>query len=293
MSEVRIGIIGGSGLYEMEGLRQVRKVLPSTPFGVPSDGIVVGELEDVPVAFLARHGEGHRLTPAEVPARANVYALKSLGVERVISVSAVGSLREEVRPLDVVVPDQLIDRTKGRPDTFFGQGVVAHVSFADPVCPQLAEVLYQKARESKLPVHRGGTYVVIEGVAFSTRAESQLYRSWGASVIGMTALPEAKLAREAELCYAILALVTDYDVWHQGYGQVTADMVLANLGRNVVTAEDVLKQVVRELPSQRSCGCGTALDTAMVTAAQRVPTEARQRLGPLLSRYLAAKGERH
>jgi 5'-methylthioadenosine phosphorylase len=285
--EARVAVIGGSGLYEMEGLAQVRQVTVTTPFGDPSDVIIVGWLEGVPVAFLPRHGRGHRINPSQVPARANIYALKSLGVERVISVSAVGSLREEVHPLDMVVPDQLIDRTRGRPNTFFEDGIVAHVSLADPFCPVLSRAVADSAAAVGATVHRGGTYVVMEGPAFSTRAESHLYRSWGASVIGMTALPEAKLAREAELCYAVLACATDYDVWNHAAEDVSVEAVVANLQKNVATSREILRRVLPRLPQQRSCSCATALRHAIITAPARIPKEARERLGPLIGRYLA------
>ncbi|MDP2952445.1 MAG: S-methyl-5'-thioadenosine phosphorylase, partial [Chloroflexota bacterium] len=241
MAHARIGVIGGSGLYEMEGLADIEEARVKTPFGDPSDTIVVGTLEGTRVAFLPRHGRGHRISPTRLPARANIYALKSLGVEWVISVSAVGSLKEEIRPLDLVVPDQLIDRTRSRVNSFFEDGPVVHVGFADPFCPVLSRSLYEAAREAGARVHRGGTYVVMEGPLFSTRAESDLYRSWGASVIGMTALPEAKLAREAEICYATLACATDYDCWREGHESVTIEMVIANLTQNVATAKQILR----------------------------------------------------
>ena len=287
MVEARIAVIGGSGLYELEGLRDVREVKPKTPFGDPSDAIVLGQLDEMPVAFLPRHGRGHRINPSEIPARANFYALKSLGVEQVISVSAVGSLREEIRPLDLVVPDQLLDRTKGRPATFFEGGVVAHISFADPFCPTLSQEVVQAAEEVGATMHRGGTYVVIEGPAFSTRAESHLYRSWGASVIGMTALPEAKLAREAELCFTVLACATDYDVWHEEEADVSVETVVANLQQNVATSREVLRQVIPRLGSQRRCECATALENAVITAPESIPAGVRERLGLLLGQKLA------
>jgi 5'-methylthioadenosine phosphorylase len=278
----------------MEGLTDVREVRPPTPFGQPSDAIVVGRLEGIPVAFLPRHGRGHRLNPSEVPVRANIYALKLLGVERVVSVSAVGSLKEEVRPLDLVVPDQLVDRTRGRASTFFEGGIVAHVSMADPFCSALSEALCEAARstvaesdaEERPQVHRGGTYVVMEGPAFSTRAESALYRSWGASIIGMTAQPEARLAREAEMCYATLACVTDYDVWHPGYAEVSVETVVANLQRNVALARAVVHRLVPMLSMERECPCATALRNSIITAPERVPAEARERLKVIIGRYL-------
>lgn len=282
MAEARVAVVGGSGLYAMEGLRDLREVRVKTPFGDPSDAILVGDLEGVAVAFLPRHGRGHVLSPSELPARANVYALKSLGVERVISVSAVGSLREGIHPLELVVPDQLIDRTRGRPATFFQDGIVAHVGMADPFCPDLREALIQGVQDTVESVHTEGVYVVIEGPAFSTRGESFLYRSWGASVIGMTAIPEAKLAREAELCYATLACVTDYDVWHAEHAAVSVEAVVANLQRNVATAQEVLRRVIPRIDGERACECGTALDSAVITAPERITPEARERLGLLL-----------
>ena len=229
MSRARVAVIGGSGFYALEDLTDVEEVRPDTPFGPPSDAIVIGTLKDTRVAFLPRHGRGHRILPSELPSRANIYALKTLGVEFVIGVSAVGSLRQELAPLDLTVPDQLIDRTTGRPGTFFGDGLVAHVAFAEPFCPELRRALYEASSDAGATVHDGGALVVIEGPAFSTQAESALYRAWGASLIGMTALPEAKLAREAEMCYAVLACTTDYDCWHESYGSVTAEMIVRNL----------------------------------------------------------------
>ena len=282
----QVGVIGGSGLYQMEGLTDVAEVRPETPFGAPSDAIVLGTLAGVRVAFLPRHGRGHRLPPSEVPARANVWALKALGVERVVSVSAVGSLQEEFRPLDLVVPDQLIDRTKGRPSTFFGEGLVAHVAFAEPFCPELSGALGEAARAAGATVHRGGTCVVIEGPAFSTRAESHLYRSWGAHIIGMTALPEAKLAREAELCYATLACVTDYDCWRDATEAVTVGLVVQNLQRNVATAQEVLRHLLPALPRERRCPCPHALRDAIVTQRDAISPEVRERLALLVGKYV-------
>ncbi len=286
MTTPTIAVIGGSGLYALEGLTDVDDVRLPTPFGEPSDAIVVGSLEGVRIAFLPRHGRGHRLTPAEVPSRANIYALKALGVERIISVSAVGSLRDDIRPLDLVVPDQLIDRTVGRPSTFFGRGIVAHVGFADPFCPELSPLLHHLAAETHRTVHLGGTCVVIEGPAFSTKAESLLYRSWGADIIGMTALPEAKLAREAEICYATLACVTDYDVWHETEETVTVAMVVANLLSNVVTAKEVIRRVAPRIPAERACACRNALADAIITDREAIPEGVRQDLAPLLRRHL-------
>ncbi|MBI2868031.1 MAG: S-methyl-5'-thioadenosine phosphorylase [Chloroflexi bacterium] len=286
MDQARIGVIGGSGLYNIEGLKDVREVRVRTPFGDPSDTITVGVLEGEGVAFLPRHGRGHRLTPTEIPARANIFALKSLGVEWVISISAVGSLKEEIRPLDLVVPDQLIDRTRGRSSTFFGGGVVAHVGFAHPFCPVLSGVLGDCAEGTGATVHRGGTYVVMEGPAFSTLAESNLYRSWGASVIGMTALPEAKLAREAELCYATIACSTDYDCWYPDHDHVTVEMVVSNLLKNAERAKSIVRSAVRRLPKQRACMCASALSSAIITDPAAIPPQTKRDLAPIIGKYI-------
>ena len=286
MAEAKIGVIGGSGLYEIEGLSNIEEVRISTPFGEPSDAITIGSLEGMRVAFLPRHGKGHRISPTELPARANIYALKSLGVEWIISVSAVGSLNEEIHPLDLVIPDQLIDRTKSRVNTFFGSGLVAHVGFADPFCPVLSHILHQTAKEAGAKVHNRGNYLVMEGPLFSTKAESSLYRSWGASVIGMTALPEAKLAREAEICYATLACVTDYDCWHESQEAVTIEMVIANLQRNVKMAKKILKMVVTQIPEKRECQCATALKDAIITSPERIPAHLKKELVLLIGKYV-------
>ena len=286
MPQAKLGVIGGSGLYHIEGLGEVEEVRVKTPFGEPSDTITVGTLEGVRVAFLPRHGRGHRLLPSELPVKANIYALKSLGVERIISVSAVGSLKEDIRPLDFVIPDQLIDRTRGRAHTFFGGGLVVHVPFAEPFCPELSQVLHQATVGEGAQVHRGGTMVVIEGPFFSTRAESFLYRSWGADIIGMTALPEAKLAREAEICYATLAAVTDYDCWHQEYASVTIEMVISHLQKNVDRAQRVLRKLVKRLPEARGCSCGQALKNSIVTDPRAIPPRLRRDLAFLLDKYL-------
>ena len=282
MASATVGVIGGTGVNDLPGLTDIEEVSVTTPFGAPSGPMVVGSFHGVDVAFVSRHGVGHRLTPTELPVRANVYALKLLGVERVISISAVGSLREEMAPQDMVVPDQLIDRTRQRVSSFFGDGIVAHVDFAEPFCPAMRRLLVDACREADANVHDGGTYVVMEGPAFSTIAESNMYRSWGASVIGMTALPEAKLAREAELCYGTLACVTDYDVWHPDHDNVTVEVVLRNLHQNVATAQAVLQAVVPRLTGERDCACGHALDMAVVTAPDVRPEGARQRLKLLL-----------
>ena len=290
MSQARVAVIGGSGFYEMKGVTELEEVRQSTPFGDPSDSIVLGTLEGVRVAFLPRHGRGHRILPTEVPARANIYALKSLGVEFIISVSAVGSLREELQPLHLVVPDQIIDRTRGRASTFFGGGLVAHVAMADPFCAVLRDIVYESACDVGATVHRGGTLVVMEGPAFSTRAESHLYRSWGADLIGMTALPEAKLAREAEICYVTLASVSDYDTWYEAHAEVTAEMILSNLSRNVATCRRVVANAVRRLPEARHCFCATALDDALVTPLHLVPDQTKRALAPIIGRFLAGPG---
>lgn len=290
MTEAKIGIIGGSGLYDLEGISDLTEVRLSTPFGDPSDVITLGTFAGQRVAFLPRHGRGHRLLPSELPNRANIYALKVLGVERIIAVSAVGSMRETIHPLDLVVPDQIVDRTTRRPNTFFGEGLVAHISFADPFCPQLSALLAQAAEETGARVHRGGTYICIEGPQFSTRAESRIYRQWGVDIIGMTAVPEAKLAREAEICYAVLALVTDYDVWHVSEQPVTAEMVIANLQRNVAQAKQVLATLIPRLGVERTCACGQALRDALVTDLALIPPARREALRPLIGRYLERRG---
>jgi len=290
MAEATIGIIGGSGLYRMEALKDLREVDINTPFGKPSDAIILGTLDGTPVAFLARHGRNHSLMPSELPFRANIYAMKSLGVDYLISASAVGSLKAEAKPLDMVVPDQFIDRTKSRVSTFFGEGIVAHIAFGEPICPNLAAVLTEAIASLNLPdvtVHQGGTYVCMEGPAFSTKAESNLYRSWGATIIGMTNLPEAKLAREAEIAYATLALVTDYDCWHPDHDSVTVDMVIGNLTKNAVNAQRVIQATVRHLsqnppPSEAH----TALKYAILTPLDKAPAITKEKLGLLLKKYL-------
>lgn len=286
---VRAAVIGGSGFYEMDGLSDTETLAIDTPFGPTSDLITIGTLDGVRVAFLPRHGIGHRILPSEIPARANIWALKTLGVEFIISVSAVGSLREDIEPLHMVVPDQLIDRTRGRASTFFGEGLVAHVSVADPFCGPLRGDLAGATQETVATVHNGGTYVVIEGPAFSTRAESNLYRSWGADIIGMTALPEAKLAREAEICYAILACSTDYDCWREGHEDVTAEMIVGNLLRNVEVSREAVRSTLQRLPARRDCVCATALKDAIVTSIELVPEETKSRLAPIIGKYIAEK----
>ena len=286
MPQAKIGVIGGSGLYDVEGMAEVEEVDIKTPFGKPSDTIVVGKLEGVGVAFLPRHGRGHRILPTEVPVRANIYALKSLGVEHIIAINSVGSLKEEYKPGDLLIPDQLIDRTRNRVNTFFGGGVVIHVPFGEPFCPVLSQVVYQAGKDAGATVHRGGTCVVIEGPAFSTKAESYLYRSWGADVIGMTALPEAKLAREAEICYAIIACITDYDCWHKRHEAVTAEIILNQLRQNIDTAKRIIKLAVGKIPERRDCNCATALKTAILTAPELMPEEQKKKLDLLIGKYL-------
>ncbi|MDE0719921.1 MAG: S-methyl-5'-thioadenosine phosphorylase [Dehalococcoidia bacterium] len=281
-----IAVIGGSGLYEMDGMTGVESVDVDTPFGKPSDSITVGELEGVKVAFLPRHGKGHKFNPTHIPARANIYALKTLGVERIISVSAVGSLKEEFAPLDLVIPSQLIDRTRLRESTFFETDVVVHVAMADPFCADTSRAVHHAAQSLDINVHPGGTMVVMEGPAFSTRAESFMYRSWGADIIGMTALPEAKLAREAEICYATMAWITDYDCWHQSAESVTVDMVIANLMKNVATSKALLKQVIPTLGGKRTCPCESALRDAIITQKDQIPEDLKQKLAPVTGRYL-------
>jgi len=281
-----VGVIGGSGLYELDQkLEGARWVTVRTPFGAPSDAFRVGRLGATTVAFLSRHGRGHRLSPSDINYRANVYGLKALGARWVISISAVGSMKEEIRPLDLVVPDQFYDQTKRRASSFFGDGIVGHVGMADPVCPELGGLLEATGREAGATVHRGGTYLCIEGPQFSTKGESRVYRQWGVSVIGMTNMPEAKLAREAELCYATLALVTDYDVWHEAHETVSVESVVAILLRNVATARDVLARVLPRVGKPCTAGCQNALRNAVITNPKAFPPRTRRRLGLLLDRY--------
>ena len=286
--QAEIGIIGGSGLYSMPGLTRVREVRVTTPFGRPSDAYVLGELEGRKVAFLARHSRGHLLLPTEVPYRANIYGLKKLGVERIISVSAVGSLREEYKPLDMAVPSQFFDRTRGRISTFFGGGIVAHVGFSDPVCAVVQGALAAACDAISVPCHRGGTYVCMEGPAFSTLAESNAYRAWGMDLIGMTNLTEAKLAREAEICYATLAMVTDYDCWHPHHAAVTVNQVIECLNRNVENAQKIIRAAVAGMPRERMCKCGFALAHAILTDRRKIPEAARKRLDIIIGKYLRA-----
>lgn len=287
MEEVKLGIIGGSGLYNMDGLTDVTEVRVETPFGNPSDSFIIGTLDAQRVAFLARHGRGHRLMPTELPFRANIYAMKKLGVERIISASAVGSLQEQYAPTDIVIPDQFFDRTRGRVSTFFGEGLVAHITFAHPICEHMAETMAGAAAKVEgLKLHRGGTYLCMEGPAFSTLAESRLYRQWGMDIIGMTNLQEARLAREAEICYVTLALVTDYDCWHPDHAAVTVEMVIEYLNKNSVNAQRLIREGARLLQSQpRTCKCGTALQHAILTSPDAVSAEATQRLSAIVGKY--------
>lgn len=284
---IKIGVIGGSGLYELDGLTGVRWVRVRTPFGEPSDAYCVGQLGDRTVAFLPRHGRGHRIMPSELNFRANIYGFKKLGVEWVISISAVGSMREEIRPLDLVIPDQFFDWTRRRVSSFFGAGIVAHVGMADPVCPELASWLEKAARATGATVHRGGTYLCIEGPQFSSKGESRIYRQWGVDVIGMTNMPEAKLAREAELCYATLALVTDYDVWHESEAAVDVASVVANLLKNTATAKEVLRRLIPEIGPPRRCPCPSLLKDAVITNPKAFPPRTRKALGLLLDKYFS------
>ncbi|MGK7928052.1 MAG: S-methyl-5'-thioadenosine phosphorylase [Spirulina sp.] len=290
MVDMKIGIIGGSGLYKMEALKAVEEIRLDTPFGSPSDALISGTLDDIPVVFLARHGRDHHLLPSELPFRANIHAMKQLGVEYLISASAVGSLKEEIKPLDMVVPDQFIDRTKNRIATFFGEGIVAHIAFGDPVCWKLAAILGNAIENLKLPdviLHRGGTYVCMEGPAFSTKAESSLYRSWGADIIGMTNLTEAKLAREAEIAYATLALVTDYDCWHPDHDNVTVEMIIDHLHRNANNAQKVIRETVKQIAKNLpKSDAHSALKYAILTPLDKAPSATKEKLALLLTKYL-------
>jgi len=289
LPQAEIGIIGGSGLYSMPGLTKIKELRLRTPFGQPSDPYVLGTLEGRKVAFLARHGRGHRILPTELNFRANIYGFKQLGVERIVSVSAVGSLKEEHKPMEFVIPDQFFDRTRHRVDTFFGNGIVAHISFADPICPELARVLETACKKAGVVGKRGGTYLCMEGPQFSTKAESNVYRSWGMDVIGMTNLQEAKLAREAEICYSTAAMVTDYDCWHPGHDSVTVDQVVSVLMKNAENACAMVRETVAAMPKTRSCKCGSALAHAIQTDRKAIPAAARKRLGLLLDKYLKAQ----
>ncbi len=289
MSQAEIGIIGGSGLYSMPGFTDAKELRQQTPFGDPSDAYVLGTLAGRRVAFLARHGRGHLISPSELNFRANIYGFKQLGVERIVSVSAVGSLKEEHKPLDFVIPDQFFDRTRHRIDTFFGDGVVAHISFADPICAEMAAVVQSACKKARVTGKRGGTYVCIEGPQFSTKAESNVYRGWGMDVIGMTNLQEAKLAREAEICYVTIAMVTDYDCWHPHHESVTVDQVVSVLVKNAENASSVVRETVAALPARRSCKCGSALAHAILTDRTKIPFATRERLKLILGKYLESK----
>ena len=286
MEHVQIGIIGGSGLYDMADVTDRREITLTTPFGDPSGPYLLGTLRGKRVAFLARHGAGHRVSPSELNFRANIFGMKLLGVEYILSASAVGSLKEEYKPLDIVIPDQFIDRTRGRISTFFGQGLVAHVGFAHPFCRILSGVAADSGRQAGATLHQGGTYVCMEGPQFSTLAESRLYRSWGADIIGMTNLQEAKLAREAEICYTTIALVTDYDCWHPDHDHVTVDLIIANLTQNAKTAQQIIAHAVERLPFERTCECATALKFALITRPDAIPAQVRQDLDPIVGKYL-------
>jgi 5'-methylthioadenosine phosphorylase len=284
--QARIGVIGGTGLYNIEGITDVKEVQADTPFGNPSDAIMVGKLGGVGVAFLPRHGRGHRISPTEVPARANIYALKSLGVEFIISSNSCGSFKEAIKPGHLLVPDQIIDRTRGRVSTFFNEGIVAHISFADPFCPVLSDIVYQAAKETGATVHDGGTFIAMEGPAFSTRAESHLYKSWGADVIGMTVLPEAKLAQEAEICYASIACVTDYDSWHETHEAVNVEAILTIMHNNIDFAKKAIKLAVGRVPLKRECGCANALKGAIVTDLAAIPAAQKKKLNLIIGKYI-------
>jgi len=281
-----VGIIGGSGLYEMEGLTDVETVSVETPWGMPSDDLAVGKLGDVRLVFLPRHGKGHKLIPSEINYRANIYALKKIGVEWIISVSAVGSMKMEIAPGDIVIPSQLYDHTKSRASTFFGNGIAAHVSMADPVCPALSQALYESSEAVGARVHRDATYICMEGPQFSSRAESNIYRKWGVDIIGMTNMPEAKLAREAEICYATLALTTDYDCWHDDHEDVTVDDIIETLMKNVELAKKVIAEALPRITDKRECNCPNALQNAIITSRDAISDEVKQRLGLLIERYV-------
>jgi 5'-methylthioadenosine phosphorylase len=287
MEKLQIGIIGGSGLYDMPGVTDREEVTLTTPFGDPSGPYVLGTLRGRRVAFLARHGAGHRLLPSDINFRANIFGMKLLGVEHIVSASAVGSLKEEYKPLDIVIPDQFFDRTKARPSTFFGRGLAAHVGFAHPFCRILSGLAHESARSAGATVHKGGTYVCMEGPQFSTLAESNLYRSWGMDIIGMTNLQEAKLAREAEICYATIALVTDYDCWHPDHDSVTVEMVIANLTQNAKMAQEIIAGAVARLPYARTCECASALKYALLTRADAIPDQVKEELWPIIGKYLS------
>ncbi len=286
MPQARIGVIGGSGVYDIEGLTNVKEVDIDTPFGKPSDKIITGKLGGVGIAFLPRHGKGHRISPTELPVRANIYALKSLGVEHVIAVNAVGSFRDELKPGDLIIPDQIIDRTRSRVNSFFEGGIVAHIQFAHPFCSVLSQIIYQAAKKVGATVHQGGTYIAMEGPALSTKAESRLYRSWGAQIIGMTALPEAKLAREAEICYSVIAGITDYDSWQDNAKPLEIGEIVRILGQNSGIIKEIIKRTVAQIPEKRECDCSRALETAIVTDPSAIPAEVRKKYDLLIGKYI-------
>jgi 5'-methylthioadenosine phosphorylase len=287
MQRAQIGIIGGSGLYDMAGVTDREEVKVTTPFGEPSGPYVLGTLRGKRVAFLARHGAGHRITPSELNFRANIYGLKTLGVEYILSASAVGSLKEEYKPADILIPDQFFDRTKGRPSTFFGRGLVGHVAFAQPFCTILSGIAYDSGKQAGATIHKGGTYVCMEGPQFSTLAESKLYRSWGMDIIGMTNLQEAKLAREAEICYTTIALVTDYDCWHPDHDSVTVEMIIGTLNTNSAMAQQIIAGAVETLPYERTCECASALKYALITRPDVVPDQTKKDLAPIIGKYIS------
>lgn len=286
MTVATIGVIGGSGLYQMEGLTVLEERFVETPFGPPSDAVIIGELEGKKIAFLPRHGRGHVISPSEINFRANIFALKTLGVAQIFSVSAVGSMKEKIAPGDIVLIDQFIDRTTQRPSTFFGNGLVAHVSFADPTCLRLLDITHKAAQKLKQKVHKGGTYVCIEGPMFSSRAESNLYRSWGVDVIGMTNYQEAKLAREAEICYLTIAMSTDYDCWNEAEGDVDVAKVIETLNKNVEAAKNLIREVLKDLSEKRSCACARALEKGIITDRAKIPSEMKKRLQPIVGKYM-------
>jgi 5'-methylthioadenosine phosphorylase len=284
--QARIGVIGGTGLYDIEGLTEVKEIYPNTPFGKPSDAIMVGKLGGLGIAFLPRHGKGHRISPTEVPSRANIYALKSLGVEFIISSNSCGSFKEELKPGHLLIPDQIIDRTRGRISTFFSGGIVAHIQFADPFCPVLSDIVFKAAKEAGATVHKGGTFIAMEGPAFSTRAESRLYKAWGADVLGMTVLPEAKLAREAEICYASIACITDYDSWHEAKETVSVEAILTTMRNNIGFAKKTIKLSAGRVPLKRECGCANALGGAITTDIAAIPAAQKKKLDLLIGKYV-------
>ncbi len=285
-AQASIGVIGGTGLYDIEGLADVKEVYPNTPFGKPSDAIMVGKMGGVGVAFLPRHGKGHRISPTEVPSRANIYALKSLGVEFIISSNSCGSFKEALKPGHLLIPNQVIDRTRNRISTFFTDGIVAHIAFADPFCPVLSDIVFKAAKESGATVHQGGTFIAMEGPAFSTRAESRLYKAWGADVLGMTVLPEAKLAREAEICYASIACITDYDSWHEAKEAVSVEAILTTMRHNIDFAKKTIKLAAGRVPLKRTCGCANALAGAITTDVAAIPAAQKKKLDLLIGKYV-------